>query len=373
MRVAFLSNYPVPYQRELLEAIEAAGKIEMHPFFLAARDPSRHWPDERAIARARIPRSFGLRGAPEELRVHPTLAVDLLRTRADVTIVCGYSHAAFQLAIGALTLARRPFVVWSELPRIHQGSASIRLARRALIAPLNRSRGLLAIGSRAAETWRTVLDRPVPVVNFPYSCNVERYTAIERGPRAPGRFTFLFSGQLIERKGVDVLLRAFIAACATREDLNLRLAGDGPQRAELEAMVPEQLRARVTFLGFVPWERLPETYASADALVIPSRHDGWALVVNEALAAGLPVIASEAVGAAVDLVREGTTGYRVATEDVGALRDALLRIPETAEAMGAAGRKLVVGLAPVAAAERLYEILQAAMRGELRDRLGPVP
>jgi glycosyltransferase involved in cell wall biosynthesis len=373
VRVAFLSNYPVPYQRELLAALERLGQLEVHPFFLAAKDPSRSWPDERQIARARILPSIGLPGAPHELRIFPTLVPELLRLRADITIVCGYSHAAFQLAMAALVLARRPFVVWAELPRIGAGSAPVRLARRALIAPINASRGLLAIGSRAALTWRSALRDGVPVVNYPYSCDIQRYREIPRAPRGDRPFTFLFSGQLIERKGVDLLLSAFIRAAAQRADLRLRLAGDGPMREALLAKIPEALRDRIELLGFVPWEALPATYAAADALVIPSRHDGWALVVNEALAAGLPVIASEAVGAAVDLVRNGVTGARVATGDVDALCAAMIGLPERATAMGAAGRDLIAALAPEAAAARLHDLLRAALRGELRDATGIYP
>lgn len=373
MRVAFLSNYPVPYQRELLAAIERAGQIEMHPFFLGAKDPGRSWPDERQIARARILPSFGLPRAPAELRIFPTLAAELLRVRADVTLVCGYSHAAFQAAMATLAIARRPFLVWAELPRLDAGSAPVRFARRALIAPINASRGLLAIGARAAQRWRSALRDGVPVVNYPYSCDIQRYRDIPRAPRGDRPFTFLFSGQLIERKGVDILLAAFIRAAAQRPDLRLRLAGDGPMREALLAKIPEPLRERIALLGFVPWEALPATYAAADALVIPSRHDGWALVVNEALAAGLPVIASDAVGAAVDLVRDGITGARVATEDVDALCAAMLRMPERATAMGAAGRDLIAALAPEAAAARLHDLLRAALSGELRDATGIYP
>ena len=352
MRVAFLSNYPVPYQRELLQAVESAGRIEVHPFFLAARDPGRQWPDERAIPRARIPPSFGLPRLPAELRFHPTLPAELLRARADINIICGYSHSAFQLAIAALVAARRPFLLWAEVPRVGQGSAAVRLARSALIAPLQLSRGLLAIGTRAAGTWRRLLRASIPVVNYPYSCDISRYAAIQRGPRRERPFTFLFSGQLIERKGVDLLLRAFTTASQKRGDLRLRILGDGPLRERLHAQVPEGLRSRIEFLGFAPWEQLPDIYAAADALVVPSRHDGWALVVNEALAAGMPVIASDAVGAAFDLVRDGVTGYRVASGDIDAL---------------------AAKLAPDAAARRLFSICEAALRGELRDELGAFP
>ena len=372
MRVVFLSNSPVPYQRELLEAIEREGQLEVHPFFLGSRDPGRAWPDPRAIPRTRILPALAVPGAPPELALHWSLPSELRRIHADIAIVCGYSQAAFQLGMATLVGSRCPFVLWSELPRIGVGAAPVRLVRRALIAPVEFSRGVLAIGQRAAEAWRQILRPRIPVANFPYVCDVERYLALPRRPRGARPFTLLFVGQLIERKGVDLLLHAFIAACARRSDLQLRLAGEGPLRARLEAMVPPGLRTRIEFCGFVPWEALPALYADADALVLPSRHDGWGLVVNEALASGIPVIASEAVGAGLDLLRDGAAGLRVPVGDCAALAEALVRIPETAEQMGRAARALAAKLSPADAARRLFTLLSAARRGELRDALGAV-
>jgi glycosyltransferase involved in cell wall biosynthesis len=87
--------------------------------------------------------------------------------------------------------------------------------------------------------------------------------------------------------------------------------------------VPSHLKHRIEFAGFQPVERLPQFFAAADIFVLPSLHDGWGVVVNQALAAGLPIICSSAVGAACDLVTPGWNGSTVAPGDSAALADAI--------------------------------------------------
>lgn len=103
----------------------------------------------------------------------------------------------------------------------------------------------------------------------------------------------LFVGRLAKEKSLDVLLHA--VARAKRDDLTLVMAGDGPAREELEALAAALgITARVRFLGAVERAQLPDLYASADAFVFPSTSETQGLVLAEALAAGLPVIAADA-------------------------------------------------------------------------------
>jgi glycosyltransferase involved in cell wall biosynthesis len=121
----------------------------------------------------------------------------------------------------------------------------------------------------------------------------------------PGEPRYLFVGRFIERKGIDVLLAAF-----RRVDRGeLWLAGDGPLRPYVEGEVEKDPRIR--FLGYANEDSLPELYRQADVLVVPSLFEPWGLVVHEGLAYGLPVIATDQVAAADDLVDPGVNGYVV--------------------------------------------------------------
>ena len=110
------------------------------------------------------------------------------------------------------------------------------------------------------------------------------------------------------------------ARCLT---LALLVAGDGRRRAEYEALVAERALEGVRFLGFTAQPDLPELYAAADVFVLPSLVEPWGVVVNEAMASGLPVVVSDQVGASADLVEEGRNGHVVPAGDAGALARAL--------------------------------------------------
>ena len=116
------------------------------------------------------------------------------------------------------------------------------------------------------------------------------------------------------------------------------MVGEGPMRAEIEAEI-QRTGAPVRLLGFFNQSEMPEAYALADVLVLPSETETWGLVVNEALACGLPAVVSSGVGCAPDLVEPGATGETYPMGDVDALAVAmeralhLARDPATAHAL----------------------------------------
>jgi len=132
--------------------------------------------------------------------------------------------------------------------------------------------------------------------------------------------------------------------------------GDGPRRTALEAQVARlDLGGHVRFPGFCQYDELPAYYGLADALVLASTHEQWGLVVNEAMAAGLPVLVSERCGCAPDLVVEGETGYTFDPYDEAAIADAVGRLPEdeVRRQMGASSRERIQAWTPATFAQNL--------------------
>ena len=129
--------------------------------------------------------------------------------------------------------------------------------------------------------------------------------------------TFLCVSRLSPEKGVDLLVRAFDGVQG-----ELALVGDGPDRERVAVLAGPNVR----LLGRVEREELVDWYAAADAFVMPSRSETWGMAMQEAAAAGLPLVASEAPGASYDLIDDGVNGFRVPVEDVEALRAALVRV-----------------------------------------------
>jgi glycosyltransferase involved in cell wall biosynthesis len=156
---------------------------------------------------------------------------------------------------------------------------------------------------------------------------------------ADGRRRIVYSGRLVDVKRVDLLVEAFLSIATQRPDWDLILVGDGPMRAPLEAKVPADLRSRVKWLGFIDnQETVSAIYRSSDVLVLPSDYEPWALVINEAAAAGLAIVSSNVVGAAAEMVRDGVNGRLFPPGDRQKLVECLLDVTsaEKIEAMKAA-------------------------------------
>src|SRR5581483_8111715 len=95
----------------------------------------------------------------------------------------------------------------------------------------------------------------------------------------------------------------------------------------------------VRFLGYVDRDELPRLYADADVLAMPSRSDPRGMALNEGALAGLPLVSTDAAGAAHELIEDGVNGFRVPPADAGALRDALRKLAEDAEFRSRAGTR----------------------------------
>ena len=143
------------------------------------------------------------------------------------------------------------------------------------------------------------------------------------------RRRIVFSGRLVEVKRLDLLLDAFAAIAGRRPEWDLLVIGDGPLRQELQARLPLELAHRVRWTGFLDHQAsVSALYRMCDVLVLPSDYEPWALVVNEAVAAGLAVVSSNVVGAAAELVREGVNGRLFPPGDLRALMECLLDVTE---------------------------------------------
>src|SRR5262249_19643441 len=161
----------------------------------------------------------------------------------------------------------------------------------------------------------------------PYCCNLDSFLAIDRRQRsatASSAISILYCGQLIERKGVDVLAEAFSRVASIHQHVSLTLVGTGPLDSNLKKQLHQTIGNRIQLAGFQPVANLPRYFSNADIFVLPSRHDGWGVVVNQAIASGLPVIVSEAVGASADLVRPNVNGIIVPAGDIDRLTTAIL-------------------------------------------------
>ena len=223
-----------------------------------------------------------------------------------------YARLANQFRVGALDLGfTRPLI--DELTKNVFNWADYSLAPSKLVQRQMRRLGIANVG-----LWR----RGVDANAFHPSFRSEAMRA-ELTAGNPGEAVLLYVGRLSQEKQLEHIRPTLEALPNTR----LVLVGDGPARPGLERYFAD---LPVTFMGYLSGVRLSRAYASADIFVFPSRLETFGLVVIEAMAAGLPVVAAR-VGGVGDVVREGVHGYTFESGDEKMLLEGVQRILTSAE------------------------------------------
>jgi glycosyltransferase involved in cell wall biosynthesis len=320
MRIALLTEIPAPFRLPLFAALAARPEVDLAVLFLAENDPRRNYPGYERAFESEVLRGKDALVGRHWLVVNVAVLGRLRRLRPDVVVVGGWNQPAFWQAGLYARVARVPLVVWVESTARDEraGHGPAEAAKRALVRT---AAAFLVPGRAAADYVRSLGAQQIAVAPNAVDLDVFGRRA-ERRPELRARLgldgvTFLCVSRLSPEKGVDVLVRAFDGVPG-----ELALVGDGPDRERVAALAGP----RVRLLGRIERDELVDWYAAADAFVMPSRSETWGMSMQEAAAAGLPLIASEAPGAGYDLIEEGVNGFRVPVEDVAALRAALTRV-----------------------------------------------
>lgn len=186
--------------------------------------------------------------------------------------------------------------------------------------------GALAIGEPAARTFVGWGIRPERIRFLPYTVPAPARPPAAREPAsAPRQPRFLYVGALCHRKAIDILLRAFHTVVTQYPTARLELVGNDQSGGEYTQLAAQLgIAAAVHFAGSMPPERVGLALAACDVFVLPSRYDGWGLVLNEAAGLGKALISTDTCGAAHHLIAPGRNGFRVPADDAAALARAML-------------------------------------------------
>lgn len=206
---------------------------------------------------------------------------------------------------------------------------------------INSAKAVVAISSdtkqRAEEHYR--IRKNITIINYGFLPMEEKPVNREKLGLSDRTYYLIAVGRLVKRKGFEYLIASLRSLPA---GIHLLLIGDGPQDKELRTGAEESgVNGRVSFLGYQTRERIWEYLLAADCFVLSSLHEGLGIVVQEAMSAGLPIVATDN-GGQVDLIRDGRNGFLVKPMNSGALAAAIERIYTdrvTAKEMGRRNRK----------------------------------
>ncbi len=336
-----------PYEIARYNAINEVLSGNLIVWFQAETDSNRHWKElPKPNFKFEVLKDRPIRLVGKDIHtfhINPEVLKKLGAIKNDLekVIICGWDSLTYWQAAYYCKRNLIPFTVWSG-STVHEKSW-----RRVVFMPIikwiiKNASEYIAYGTRAKKFLHT-LGAPLDKIKIFYnSVDVEYFSekAVELAPRrdslreklsiAKSDYVFLYIGQLITRKGIRDLLSAFSSQTA---HIKLMVIGTGP----LDHLVKEAQVAtkpgQITYLPHLEYFELPQYYVMSDCLILPSHEEVWGLVVNEALASGVPVIASDAVGATDDLIFNGKTGYTYEAKNISSLLNRMKQVVSRGETM----------------------------------------
>jgi glycosyltransferase involved in cell wall biosynthesis len=378
-RLVVITEIIAPYRIPVFNALAKNKAVNLHVVFLAETNSGlRQWrvyKNEIAFSHEVLP-SWRFLTGKYDLLLNWGLR-SCLNKFAPQTIICGgYNYIASWEALWWKQRHQAELVLWSESNSqdARGGRAWVESLKKYFIARCERfvvpgatsSKYLESLGSAQKD----ILVAPNAVDNVWFKTRADeirsRAAEFRESLGLPPRF-LLFSGRLVPQKGVFVLLEAYAKLeIDTRSQIGLVFAGDGLCKTELEQEAKRMSPGVVCFPGFVQREDLAGLYALAEALILPTHSDPWGLVVNEAMACGLPIIVSSVAGCSADLVKDGWNGYIVPpgdSEKLSVAINSLVRQPELGKKMSARSAEWIQNYSPEACANGLARAAIGAGKG----------
>ena len=346
-RVLFLTNYASPYRVRFFDELGKRAQVTVlysdRRGTLSHRNENWFEEGEGGFQSVQLGGAIGRGRRTLCFSVLPWLKRDY-----DAIIVAGYSSPTVILAMLWMRLMGIPFYMEIDGGLIRESTGARYQIKRFLVRLPS---GWLSTGQYPTHFLTHYGADPQKVVEYPFSSLFDRdilrsvptkeeKQALRRELGIPEPKMILAVGQFIYRKGFDILLKA---AKELPEDVGIYIVG-GEADERYTNLRQELGLSNVHFWGFRPKEQLTQLYKAADVFCLPTREDIWGLVVNEAMAFGLPVVTTEQCVAGMELVEEGINGFLVPIEDPNALRERLNTVLESdMEAMGRESLRKIQG------------------------------
>jgi len=372
-RLVIVSEIIAPYRIPVFNALAHHNEIEPHVIFLSETDPTlRHWriyKDEIRFSYEVLP-CWRHRMGKFNLLLNWGLSRALRRTHPDVILCGGYSYMSSWAAAFWAQCRGVPLLLWSESTihdlRARHGAVEFLKSRF-----LDRCDGFVVPGKSSLVYLKNLGVSEPKIFTAPNAVDIDFFSRAaqiskngwdtRRKLGLPDRY-FVYVGRMVTAKGIFELLEAYAKLDGElRSQIALVFVGDGPAKNELMKRASHIRPGVVRCVGFTHREELAAFYGLAEAVILPTHSDTWGLVINEAMACGLPVISSSVAGCAADLVQEAWNGFIVPPRDVpglSAAMNSLAKRPELREQMSARSAQRIRSYSPEAWARGLAQAVE---------------
>lgn len=373
IRVAWLVNYIAPYSGFMFKRLQGRFK-QFRVFVSVSMGANRHWPVQwdglnvslqRTVTRKTVWRHpNGFAEANDVYIPYDTLPL-LWSYKPDVVISSELGLRTLQSALYRMAHPASRLIVGATLSDLtEQGRGKAREVLRSAL--LSRCDAVIVNGRSGADYIRRFSVPETKLFRIPSTTDLTpfRSSPLSRDCNAARRL--LYVGSLAERKGLLPFMELLFDWANTnlQQRVELWLVGDGPLRSKLEGLATPS-NVSVRFWGNVSYDTLPEIYAQAGLFVFPTLADEWGMVINEALAAGLPVVGSVYSQAVEEIVADGVNGWTFRpdnpVETLSALSRALSCEDASLERMRLSARESIEHITPEFVADQITSAVRSVL------------
>lgn len=343
MKLAVVTNIISPYRVSLFSRLSKFPGIKLTVYSGAKIHKHRKWviKDEydfkHKILKGIVVNLATKSNDPICLHIQPSIFYELYNDKIDVVICVGYTPFTPIISFLFCKIFKKPFILWCGTTIQSEQSKKNPFNRFIKKIIIKKSNAYLAYGSYAKDFLikygakdKNIFICSNAVDNEIFFKCTKRYKKkigqIKKQLEVGQNKIILYIGQLIKRKGIFNLLKAFKLVKKEIQNVSLLIIGSGPIETKLKQYCRENKLADVLFMGFKQKDELIKHYAIADIFVLPSSNEVWGLVINEAMACGLPIITTNQVGASGDIVKNGVNGYIIEPKDSEMLSKKILKI-----------------------------------------------
>ena len=327
MKVLFLTNIPSPYRVKFFNELNK--KCDVTVFFegVAAKNRNKSWQKDNIFNFTPI---FAKGIAVNKEQFFCPQVINILRKKWDKIVLCGFSSPTVMLAILYLKLFRKPFYIEIDGATVQPESK----IKHWFKTKLNSCAiGWFSSGKMADDYFLNYGAKKENIYHYPFTSLIkadilnepptqEEKQKLRKELGIAEDEIILGVGSFIERKGFNFLIEA---VKDLSKDIGVYLVGGKAPKEYLELQKKYNL-TNLHFVDFQDKNSLSRFYKVADLFVLPTLKDSWGLVINEAMAYGLPVITTDKCSSAFELIKEGENGYIVKAKDISALRIAIEKV-----------------------------------------------